>query len=171
MRITASRRAHRGSVGSAVLYTIVLSPLIVLSLALVVEVGSLQLVKQRLSSAADMATVDAAAEAANSDVSGRIDTSLAITAARQALYDNLQPLAGQIAGTSAFNVAETADIYVITTTPSADPLQPGHILTVPTIEALVHVPVRSGLLAASGLPNAITMNITSSAAVREAGTS
>lgn len=169
MRKGCSREGHRGAAGSAVLYTIVLSPLIVLSLALVVEVGSLQLVKQRLSSAADMATVDAAGVASDASASGHLDAVEAVVATRQALYDNLQPLADQMVGADALAVADSADVYVVTSTPSADPLQPGHVLTVPTVEARIRVPVHSGLLAASGLPNAITMNITSSAALREAG--
>ena len=171
MSAAVSRIRRRRSAGSAVLYTIVLSPLIVLSLALVVEVGSLQLVKQRLSSAADMATVDAAAEAANANAIGHIDPTEAVLATRQALYDNLQPLSDQIVGTDALGVAANADVYVLTTTPVADPLKPDHVLTLPTVEVRIRVPVRSGLLAASGLPNAITMTITSSAALREAGAS
>jgi hypothetical protein len=151
------------------MYAIVLSPLIVLSLALVVEVGSLQLVKQRLTSAADMATVDAASQAADAGATGRIDADAAENATRQALVDNLTPLSAQIAGTAPDVVAANAHVYVVTTVPSPDPLRPGRILTVPTVEALLHVPVHSGMLAAAGLPNTLTMTIESSAAVREAG--
>ena len=167
--MTASTRlAQRGS---AVLYTIILSPILMLSLALVVEVGSLQLTKERLRSAADVATVDAAAQAANAAFSGRIDPVAADAATRQALQDNLTPLASQISGATASSVASGATVYVVTTVPAADPLHPGHVITVPTIESRIQVPVSTGLLAAAALPQQVTLTIDSVATVREAGSS
>src|ERR1700733_13476954 len=106
--------SRRNQQGSAVLYTIILSPLLMLSLALVVEVGSIQLTKERLQSAANMATVDAAAQAASSASSGHIDATTADSATRQALLDNLSPLAAQISGTSASTVAGNATVFVVT---------------------------------------------------------
>jgi len=167
--MTASRRHAQG--GSAVLYTIILSPILMLSLALVVDVGSLQLTKERLRSAADVATVDAAAQAANAAFSGRIDPMAADAATRQALEDNLTPLASQISGTTASSVASGATVYVVSTVPAADPLHPGQIITVPTIESRIQVPVNTGLLAAAVLPQQVTLTIDSVATVREAGSS
>jgi uncharacterized membrane protein len=154
-----------------VLYTIILSPILMLSLALVVEVGSLQLTKERLRSAADVATVDAAAQAANAAFSGRIDPVAADAATRQALQDNLTPLASQISGTTASSVASGATVYIVTTVPAADPLHPGQVITVPTIESRIQVPVSTGLLAAAALPQQVTLTIDSVATVREAGSS
>ena len=162
---------RRAQQGSAVLYTIILSPIIMLTLALVVEVGSLQLTKERLRSAADMATVDAAAQAANSAFSGHIDAATADSATRQALMDNLAPLSSQISGTTAEAVAGNATVFVITSVPADDPLHAGQTITVPTIESRIEVPVNSGLLAAAVLPSTVTLTIESVAAVREAGSS
>jgi uncharacterized membrane protein len=168
--MTAARRYRER--GSAVLYTILLSPILMLSLALVVEVGAIQLTKERLRSAADMATVDAAAQAANSAFSGRLDPAVADAATRQALVDNLSPLESQISGgATALSVADDATVYVVTSVPAADPLHPGQVLTVPTIESQIQVPINTGLLAAAVLPQQVTLTIDSIATVREAGSS
>ena len=164
--MTRNRRQR----GSAVLYAILLSPLIMLSLALVVEVGSIQLVKERLHSAADVATVDAAAQASTASVSGRIDPVLAEAATRQALYDNLAPLGQQVATGDISSIANNAQVYVITSVPAQDPLHPGQTLTAPAIESRMVVPVRSGLLSVAGLPNTLNVTIDSLATVSESGT-
>ena len=152
--------------GSAVLYTIVLSPIIMLSLALAVEGGALQLEKERLRSAADVATLSAAASAASQGTAGHIDADAAEVATRTALIDNLTPLASDIAGTTAADIAAEAQVVVVTAVPADDPLQPGQTLEQPTLETRMAVPVRSGLLTVAGLPPMVTMTIESRSVLR-----
>ncbi|TMC47060.1 MAG: hypothetical protein E6J20_20265 [Chloroflexi bacterium] len=84
-------RARRRQHGSSVLYVVVLSPVLFLALALAVDLGALQLQRQRLHSAVDQAAVVAASAAARAGTSANIDHGLADGRLRQALLDNWFP--------------------------------------------------------------------------------
>ena len=163
---TAGRRTQRGS---SVLYVIVLSPLILLSLALALEAGALQMQRERLRSAADMATITAGSAGAVVDAGASLDSSAVDAALRLGLEDNLTPLQDDIVGSTPRQVALSADVIVVTSVPAVDPLDPSRTLTRPTVETRFGVPVRSGLLAIAGLPPSLTMTVTSRADLRVIG--
>lgn len=164
-----SRRALRPQRGSTVLYVVLLSPILMLSLALAVDLGGLQLQRQRLSSAVDQAAVVAASGAAGVEGTAQLDPGAAVSRFRQALVDNLSPLAGDIAGATPESIARAAEVYPITTVPATDPLGNAGTVRRPTIEARVRVPVRAGLLHLAGIPDTVTLTLITAADLRELG--
>jgi Flp pilus assembly protein TadG len=161
------RRQQRGS---AVLYTIVLSPLIMMCLALALEAGALQLEKARLRSAADVAT-ESASSALSRDLGGTVDLDAgrADSVTRQALADNLAPLATQLAGVTADEVAGAAEVVAVTEVPATDPFDRERVVSRPTLFTRLRAPVSSGLLALAGVPRVVTLTIVSSADLRVTG--
>jgi hypothetical protein len=156
--------------GSAVLYAIVLSPILLLSLALAVEAGALQLQKQRLRSAVDAAAVVAASGTAQADGGGvNLDRERAVGLLRSALVDNLSALQGDIDGMTAADIARAADVIVVTQVPSPDPFDTTRTLPRPAIEVRVRVPVRTGLLQLAGVPSAIDLTLVAIADLRVTG--
>ena len=160
------RRARRGS---TVLYVVLLSPILMLALALAVDLGGLQLQKQRIGSAVDQAAVVAASSSARVAGAAELEGAGAEARFRQALVDNLRPLAGDIAGSTPEAVARAAVVRAITDVPAADPFDSAITLRRPTIEARVRVPVRAGLLHLAGIPDTVTLTLTSAADLRVLG--
>ena len=162
------RRRHER--GSAILYTIVLSPLIMMCLALALDAGSLQLEKAKLRSAADVATESASAVLSRDlGSSVDLDTMRAQETTRQALADNLTPLTSALVGTTSDDVAASAEVVAVTVVPAANPFQRGAVVERPTLFARVQAPVSSGLLAVAGVPATVTLTIVSSADLRVTG--
>lgn len=168
--MTRRRRRRGRQDGSAVLYAIVLSPVLLLSLALAVEASALQLQKQRLRNAVDQATVVAASGTAQTKVTGAsLDSSHADGLVRVALVDNLIPLQGDIEGATAQDIARSAEVVIVTTVPSADPFDSGKVVARPTLEVRVHMPVRTGLLQLAGVSATVTLTVVASADLRVTG--
>lgn len=159
---------RRGQRGSTVLYVVLLSPVLMLTLALAVDVGGLQLQRQRLGSAVDQAAVVAASGSAGVVDVGRLNGT-AEARFRQALLDNLRPLASDIAGTTPEAVARAAQVYVPASLPAADRFGNAGVLRRPTIEAQVRVPVRTGLLHLAGISDTVTLTLTTAADLRVIG--
>jgi Flp pilus assembly protein TadG len=164
-----SARHRHGMRGQAVLYVVVLSPVLLLCLTLAVELGALQLEKQRLRSAVDEATTVAASRDAAGNASLTLDSARTADLVRESLADNLAPLESHLDGVTATQLAMTADIAVVIQVPAADPFDSARTLERPTIEARVRAPVRAGLLGLAGLPSTVTFTITSSADLRIVG--
>ena len=163
------RGRSRAQRGQAVLYAIVLSPMILLILTLAVEVGALQLEKERLRSAVDEATTVAAARDAAGGASVALDAARTEALVRQSLADNLAPLQSHLDGVTADDVARSADVAVVVTVPAPDPFVAGQSLDRPTIEARVRAPVHADLLGLAGLSRTVTFTFTSSADLRVVG--
>lgn len=164
--MTPARRRERGS---AVLYAVLLSPMLLLVLAFVIEGGALQLERQRLRSAVDEAALIAGGSAATGGGGAELDTRHAAAVLRTALADNLRPLAADMTGSGVDAVVAAADVVVVTAVPSADPFGGGAVVRRPTIEVRVRAPMRSGLLRFAGLPDSVLMTITAGADLRFAG--
>lgn len=156
--------------GSAVLYTIILSPILFLCLALALEAGAIELQKARLRSAADVATSTASASVsfANGDLAS-LGRDRADAAARASLRDNLLPLEAQMRGSNATRVSEDADIALVTAVPARSPYDQTTTLSRPTLLIRMRVPVSSGLLSVAGLPATLTLTILSSSDLRVVG--
>jgi Flp pilus assembly protein TadG len=155
--------------GSSVLYVVVLSPVLLLSLALATEAGGLQMQKQRVRSALDQSTVVAAAAASHAGRGVSIDRSRATTVMREVLAANLAPLASAFAGATGHSIARDAEIAVITDVPTPDPFDSTALVRHPSIEVRVRVPLHTGLFVAAGLAPTVTVTLASSAALRETG--
>jgi Flp pilus assembly protein TadG len=170
---TTLLRKHRRRLGrargQAVLYAVVLSPVLMLCLTLAVELGALQLEKQRLRSAVDEATTVAAARDASGSAAITLDAARTAGLVRQSLADNLAPLEGHLDGVTADQVAQAADVAVIVEVPAADPFDSTRTLQRPTIEARVRAPVHAGLLGLAGLPSTITFTLVATADLRVVG--
>jgi hypothetical protein len=151
-----------------VLYVIVLSPVLLLSMALATEAGALQMEKQRVRSALDASVVVAAAAAARAGTAARLDVARAAGVMREVLADNLAPLASAFAGVAPGAIARDADVAVVTSVPAGDPFAAGVVLRRPTLDVRVRVPLRTGLFAVAGLPSTVTTTLTASAALQEA---
>ncbi|HZS15142.1 MAG TPA: hypothetical protein VFC09_11130 [Candidatus Dormibacteraeota bacterium] len=164
-----SRRRCRHERGSSVLYVVVLSPVLLLSMALATEAGGLQMQKERVRSALDQSAVVAAAAASRAGGSVGIDRARAVAVMREVLAENLLPLSSAFAGATASSLAADADVAVVTDVPAADPFAAGAILRHPSIEVRVRVPLRTGLFVAAGLPSTETVTLVSAAALRETG--
>jgi hypothetical protein len=165
-RRSGSRHHHQR--GSSVLYVVVLSPVLMLGIALATEAGGLQMQKQRLRTALDASVVVAAASASRAGTVAQLDPARAVAVMRETLVDNLQPLQSAFAaGTTAQSIARAAEVAVVTTVPAADPFAAGIVLRRPTLEVRVHIRVDTGLLAAAGLPRAASLILVASAGLRE----
>lgn len=145
-----------------------LSPVLLLGVALATEAGALQMQKQRLQSALDASAVVAAASAAHAGNNARIDVARADSAARDVLVDNLTPLASAFSGTTALAIARDADVATVLDVPAPDPFGSGAVVTRPTLELRVRVPLHTGLFATAGLPPVVTVTLVASAGLREA---
>jgi Flp pilus assembly protein TadG len=156
--------------GSSVLYVVVLSPVLLLSLALATEAGGLQMQKQRVRSALDQSVVVAAAAASRAGSTVSIDRRRAVAVTRDVLAANLAPLSGAFASASRDSIARDADVAVVTEVPVADPFDATAVVRHPSLEVRVRVPLRTGLFAAAGLPSSVEVTLVASAALRETGT-
>jgi Flp pilus assembly protein TadG len=165
-----SVRRRRAQRGSSVLYVIVLSPVLLLGMALATEAGALQMQRQRVRSALDASVVVAAASASHAGVAARLDEARAAAVMREVLAENLAPLASNFSSADAAAVARNADVAVVVDVPAPDPFDSTATLRRPTLEVRVRVPLRTGLFAAAGLPPTVTVTLVASAGLREADT-
>lgn len=160
--------AGRCEQGSAVLYAVVLSPLLLLALTLGVEVGALQLERQRLHSAVDEAVITATGAASGGEAA-HLDPQLAVARVRRALADNLAPLRADLAGATPESIAADAEVVVVTAVPAPDPFDPTRTVERPTVEIRAHVPVRAGLLTLAHLHPTVTLVLVGAADIRVVG--
>jgi Flp pilus assembly protein TadG len=155
--------------GSAILYTVVLAPVLLLAMALALGVATLQLQRQRLHAVVDEAAISGAVAAASAGDVRSIDPVVADAHVRQALADNLAPLAQEIDGSSPRAIAADADVVVLTSVPATDPFDGSRVVTRPSVEVRVRVPVRAGLLALAHIGPTITLVVAAGADVRVVG--
>ena len=165
-----TRTCLRRQRGSSVLYVVVLSPILLLSVALASEAGGLQMQKQRVRSAVDQSVVVAASAASHAGHAAQLDSARAAAVLRDVLTANLAPLASAFAGATPQAMARDADVAVITNTPAPDPFDHTLVVRQPSLEVRVRVPLHTGLFAVAGLPSTVTVTLVAAAALRETGT-
>jgi Flp pilus assembly protein TadG len=164
--VSRGRRSRCG--GAAVLYAVVLSPLLMLGLALAVQLGALQLERQRVRSAVDEAAVTAASAASVAGAAAGVDHARAAALLREALATALRPLEGDLGGAGADAVAAGAEVAVLDDVPVRDPFATGVVVRRPAIEARVRIPLRSGLLRIAALPSTLILTVVTGADLRRA---
>lgn len=144
-------------------------PILLLMLALVADVGSLQVEKVRLRWAQDMALVDAVTEIdpAHYAATGQLQVdSTAVDVYRAYLVANLAPMRGLLAGgATPESIARQAEIAVVNSVPAENPFT-GRALDRPAICARMRVPLMSGLLHLAGLSNEQTLTIEGEAEIK-----
>jgi Flp pilus assembly protein TadG len=168
-RLTRRRRWSRSRPqrGSAALCAVLLSPVLMLGLALAVEVGAFQLERQRVREAADEAAVSAAAAAAAADGAVGVERARAAALMRAALAAALRPLQAEL-GADADVVAAGTEVAVVDEVPAADPFLPGAVVRLPSVEARVRVPLRTGLLQLAAVPASVAVTVVTGAELRRA---
>ena len=162
--MTRDRRGERGQVA---VYAVLLFPVLTLVLALVLAVGSLEVLRTRLRAQIDMAALtatqalDVAALAAGEPP--RLVESQAAALAREYLARNLAATSHLLAA-SAAEIAAGAEV-VVTNERGIDPIT-GASIEAPTVSIRVRVPARIPLLGLAGLSPIVTLTMTGSAAAR-----
>ncbi len=162
--MNADRLGERGQVA---VYAVVLFPLLTLVLALVLAVGSLEVLRTRLRAQIDMAALtatqalDLPALVAGGPPS--LVESQADALAREYLARNLAATSDLLAASPA-QIAAGAEI-AITNGPGTDPIT-GAPIDAPTVSIRVAVPARIPLLGFVGLLPVVTLMMTGSAAAR-----
>jgi hypothetical protein len=162
--VTRRRDGERGQVA---VYAIVLFPLLMLTLTLVLAVGSLEALRTRLRAQIDMAALvatqalDPAGLAAGDPP--RLDPVAAEALAREYLARNLAATDALLAA-SAIDIAASADV-VVSNAPGIDPIT-GAPNSAPTVSIRIAAPARIPLLGLAGLAPVVTLTIDGSAAAR-----
>ena len=153
--------------GQVAVYAILLFPLLMMVLALVLAVGTIEDLRTRIRGQLDMAALTATQALDVGALSqGREPVLLADTAdalAREYLARNLAVLGDEVTGSPAA-IAGAAEI-VVTNIPGTDPLT-GVPDTAPTVSIRVRVPARIPLLGLAGLAPTVELVLTGSAAAR-----
>ena len=150
------------------LYAVVLSPVLLSTLALALQGGALQLERERLRNALDQSVLSAAATLAPGPGTA-VDAAQAEETVRQLLADNLRPLEADITGTDADRVAASAEVFVVSSTPATDPLHGDRVLQRPSVVVHIEVPVDSGLLHFAGVSGPIVFQLDGYADLRVRG--
>ena len=161
-----NRRRH-GEQGQVAVYAILLFPVLMLVLALVLAVGSVESLLTRIGAQVDMAALTATQALDLSALSRgeqpRLIESQAEALAREYLARNLAATTDLLAA-SPSDIASGAEI-VVTNERGIDPLT-GAPIDAPTVSIRVSVPARIPLLGVAGLAPTVTITITGSAAAR-----
>ena len=161
----SSRRA--GERGQVAVYAVLLFPMLMLVLALVLAVGTIEDLRTRLRSQLDMAALtatqalDPAALAAGE--TPKLQVAEAERLAREYLARNLAAT-GDVLVASPSEIAAAAQV-VISNEPGTDPIT-GAANTAPTVSIEISAPARIPLLGLAGIGPVVTLTIDGSAAAR-----
>ncbi len=156
-----------GERGQVAVYAVVMFPLLLLILALVLAVGTVEGLRSRLGAQLDMAAltatqaVDLAALARGGPPA--LVPAAAEALAREYLAANVAALGGQLLA-SPDQVASGATVAVVNS-PGTDPVT-GLPDAAPTVSLRVRVPVRVPLLGLTGIGTTVVLDVTGSAAAR-----
>jgi hypothetical protein len=159
------RRA--GERGQVAVYAVVLFPMLMLVLALVLAVGTIEGLRTRLRAQLDMAALtatqalDPAALAAGEPP--RLQVAEAEQLAREYLARNLAAT-GDVLVASPSEIAAAAQV-VISNQPGTDPIT-GAANTAPTVSIEIVAPARIPLLGLAGISPIVTLTIDGSASAR-----
>ena len=161
----SSRRA--GERGQVAVYAVLLFPMLMLVLALVLAVGTIEDLRTRLRAQLDMAALtatqalDPTALAAGEPP--RLQAGEAERLAREYLARNLAAT-GDVLVASPSEIAAAAQV-VISNEPGTDPIT-GAATTAPTVSIEISAPTRIPLLGLAGSGPVVTLTIDGSAAAR-----
>jgi hypothetical protein len=159
------RRA--GERGQVAVYAVVLFPMLMLVLALVLAVGTIEGLRTRLRAQLDMAALTATQAldpvALAAGAPPRLQVAEAERLAREYLARNLAAT-GDVLVASPSEIAAAAQI-VISNDPGTDPIT-GASNTAPTVSIEISAPARIPLLGLAGIAPVVTLTIDGSASAR-----
>lgn len=156
-----------GERGQVAVYAVLMFPMLMLVLALVLAVGTIEGLRTRIRAQLDMAALtatqalDPAALAAGEPP--RLQVADAERLAREYLARNLAAT-GDVLVASPSEIAATAQV-VVSNEPGTDPIT-GASNTVPTVSIEISAPARIPLLGLAGLAPVVTLTIDGSASAR-----
>ncbi|NJD26910.1 MAG: hypothetical protein FIA92_01270 [Chloroflexi bacterium] len=162
--MTARRSSERGQVA---VYAVLLFPMLMLVLALVLAVGTIEGLRTRLRAQLDMAALvatqalDPAALAAGEPPT--LQVAEAERLAREYLARNLAAT-GDVLVASPSEIAAAAQV-VVSNEPGTDPIT-GASNTTPTVSIEISAPARIPLLGLAGIAPVVTLTIDGSASAR-----
>lgn len=161
-------RARRaGERGQVAVYAVLLFPVLMLVLALVLAVGTIEGLRTRIRAQLDMAALtatqalDPAALAAGEPP--RLQVAEAERLAREYLARNLAATGDTLVATPS-EIAASAEV-VISNVPGTDPIT-GASNTAPTVSIRISAPARIPLLGLAGITPVVTLTIDGSASAR-----
>jgi Flp pilus assembly protein TadG len=161
------RRSRNDERGQVAVYAVLLFPMLMLILALVLAVGTMEGMRTRLRAQIDMAALTAtqALDVQSLTTGGqpRLTPDAAELLARQYLAQNLAASSSLLAASPA-EIAAGAQVS-ITNEPGIDPIT-GQADTAPTVSIEIQAPVRVPLLGLAGIGPVVTLDIAGSAAAR-----
>ena len=161
------RGASRHQRGQVALYAVLLFPLLMLVLALVLTVGTLEAARARARAQLDMAALTATQaldfEALARGEKPRLVAAEAERLAREYLTRNLATL-GEALPVPASTVAQAAEVAIVAAG-EVDPIT-GVIVEVPTVSIRAVVPTRVPLLNLVGMGPVVNLTVSGSAAAR-----
>ena len=162
--MTAGRAGERGQVA---VYAVLLFPMLMLVLALVLAVGTIESLRTHMRAQLDMAALtatqalDPAALAAGDPP--RLQVAEAERLARDYLARNLAAT-GDVLDASPYEIAAAAQV-VISNEPGIDPIT-GAVNTAPSVSIEIAAPARIPLLGLAGIGPVVTLTIDGSASAR-----
>ena len=148
--------------GSAMVLTLVLAPLLLVSLAGVLQLGALRVAAARVRAAADLATLVAVndQDVAELATSGTLRLSTdAADVAREYFARELE-LSSSLLGDSAHEIASAADVAAYASAPAYD-ARTGTRYDRPTVRIAARVPVRTPVFGALALRPITTIDVLS----------
>ena len=161
------RTGWRGERGQVAVYAVLLFPMLMLVLALVLAVGTIEGLRSRIRAQLDMAALtatqalDPAALAAGQPPV--LQPAEAERLAREYLARNLAATGDALTSTPA-EIAAAAEV-VISNVPEVDPIT-GASTTVPTVSIRINAPARIPLLGLAGIGPIVTLTVAGSASAR-----
>lgn len=161
------RAGCAGERGQVAVYAVLLFPMLMLVLALVLGVGTIEGIRTRLRAQLDMAALtatqalDPAALAAGE--TPRLQVAEAEQLAREYLASNLAAT-GNVLAASPSSIAASAQV-VVSNEPGTDPIT-GASNTAPTVSISISAPARIPLLGLAGIGPVVTLTIDGSASAR-----
>lgn len=162
--MTEMRSGERGQVA---VYAVLLFPMLMLVLALVLAVGTIEGLRTRLRAQLDMAALTATQaldlEALAAGQPPRLQVAEAERLAREYLALNLGAT-GDVLVASPSEIASAAQV-VISNEPGTDPIT-GAANTAPTVSIEISAPARIPLLGLAGIAPVVTLTIDGSASAR-----
>jgi hypothetical protein len=158
------RQAAKGERGQVALYAVLLFPVLMLVLALVLTVGTLEAARSRLRAQLDMAALTATQALDFPALAAGEPPSLVAEEAEALAREYLARNLAAVGVTSAASVAANAQVAVVSNG-EVDPIR-GVIVEAPTVSIRASVPTELSLLTLIGLQTTVSVTVAGSAAAR-----
>ena len=158
------RSLLRGERGQVALYAVLLFPVLMLLLALVLTVGTLEAARSRLRAQLDMASLTAIQALDFAALAAGEPPSLVVDEAERLAREYLARNLAAVGVSSAGSVAASAQVAVVSDG-EVDPIR-GVVVEAPTVSIRASVPTDLPMLTLIGLQTTVSVTVSGSAAAR-----